>query len=122
MLTKFNTCPFLQLLRTIENLNKIADHKSEVEKRRKSVDPSHNMFVTERVGQLPDAIGIRHDELNRKTSQRKETQGGILQEDKSSVLKSRLWINKPIEQLTHFVEDSRTGNDCKVNEHADKPN
>ena len=99
MLTKFNTCPFLQLLRTIENLNKIADHKSEVEKRRKSVDPSHNMFVTERVGQLPDAIRIRHDELNRKTSQRKETQGGILQEDKSSVLKSRLWINKPIEQL-----------------------
>lgn len=101
--------PFLQLLRTIENLNKIADHKSEVEKQKKSVDPSHNMIVTERVGYHVD---FQRDELNKKMLQRKETQRGVLQEDKSSVLKNRPWINKPIEQLTHFVEDTRTGNDC----------
>ena len=92
------------MLRTIENLNKIADHKSEVGKRTKSVDPyagqSHNAGITERAEQLSDAVGIQHGGANEKISI-----------DKSSVLKSRPWINKPIEQLTDFVADGPTGND-----------
>jgi hypothetical protein len=106
------------LLRTIENLNKITDHKSEVDKRKKSVGPrvedaiekqTHNVAVAGRVRQLPNTVDIQHGDLNEEMSARRETEYNVLQEDKLSVLKRRPWINKPIEELTDLVSDDRTG-------------
>jgi hypothetical protein len=53
---------------------------------------------------LSNAINIQDDDL----SQRKETRSDIPHADKLSVLKTRPWINKPMEELTQFVSDHRT--------------
>jgi hypothetical protein len=105
----------VQLLRTIENLNKIADHKSEVDK--KSVgrraagnieEQTHNMAaVTGR--QRTNTVDIQHGQPNEEMTQTRETEHDVPQGHKLSILKSRPWINKPIEELTDFVSDDRTG-------------
>ena len=105
-MTKFWTL-FIQLLRTIENLNKITDERTEVEKksvrtRKNTEEPTHNMAATER--KFPNSQDVQHDNIG----QKKETRNDLSQADKLSVLKTRPWINKPIEELTQFVSDDRT--------------
>ena len=84
-------------------MNKITDEKAEVKRksvraRRNIEEPTHNMAASHR--RLSDTINIQDD-----LSQRKETRPDIPHADKLSVLKTRPWINKPIEELTEFVSD-----------------
>ena len=61
------------------------------------------MAATQRI--RPSALDAQHDDIG----QRKETRHDLPQTEKLSVLKTRPWINKPIEDLTEFVSDGRTG-------------
>ena len=90
------------MLRTIENLNKITDQKSEMKKAKKSFV---SKVSTKDQENMEDITRPSHE-----MSQEKETEYNVLSEKKASVLKTRPWINKPIEELIGDQPDGHTGN------------
>lgn len=108
------------MLRTIENLNSVTDHAPKVDKWKTSVDQNveevtrkqtHNAAkAITRTPMFPEAQNIDyHDGELTYENKMSRKKSHVQYEDKKSVLNTRPWVNKPIEELTNFASDDRTG-------------
>ncbi|XP_028394275.1 uncharacterized protein LOC114518472 [Dendronephthya gigantea] len=108
-----------RLLRTIENLNRVTDHAPKVDKWKRDVDENveggtrkqtrNAAKVNTRMAMFPETENTNyHGELTDENEMSQKS-SHVQYEHKKSVLNTRPWVNKPMEELTNFAPDDRNG-------------